>query len=137
MSWALYTTLTARNRAIEAMVALFALLWAAIVMTYAVRGTMPLAWAGVAQSAQWHLPAALLGTCALHMIGTVTTRAAPLPAILRTIGMAGMTCIFALLAYQGIGQSAAPTYAFIAACCAAGALNAARDARYAREVSRA
>lgn len=137
MSWSFYTTLTARNRAIEAMVAVFALLWASVVMAYAVRGTEPLAWTGAAPEAQWYHPAALLFACVLHMAGTAITRPSPVPALLRTLGMAGMSLIFSHLAWHGLGSSAAPTYAFIASCCAAGALNALRDARYAREVCRA
>lgn len=137
MSWSLYTTLTARNRAIEAMVAMFALIWAIVVLSYAFRGNMPLAWANPAASAQWHHPAVLLMASALHMTGTALNRPAPAPAILRAAGMAIMTLTFGHLSWAGIGSSAAPTYAFIAACCAAGAMNAAKDARYAKEVVRA
>lgn len=136
MTWTLYVTLTARNRAIEAMVALFALIWAVVVLSYALRGTMPLAWAGAAPAAQWHIPMVLLSASALHMAGTALTRETALPAVLRAMGMAGMVLTFGYLSWRGLGSSAAPTYAFIASCCAAGFLNAARDARYAREVAR-
>lgn len=137
MSWSLYTALTARNRAIEAIIALFALLWASLVLSYALRGTGPLIWAGVPAHAQWHAPTVMLGACLVHMLGTVLNRPKPLPAIMRAAAMAVMGILFASLAWRGLGQSAAPTYAFIAATCAAGAVNAARDARYAREVARA
>lgn len=137
MSWSIYITLTARNRAIEAMVAMFALIWAGVVLSYAMSGTMPLAWAGATPDAQWHHPGALLAAGVLHMAGTALNRPAPLPAILRAIGMASMAATFAHLSWQGLGQSAAPTYAFIAACCAAGVVNAVKDARFAREVARA
>lgn len=137
MSWSLYTTLTARNRAIEAMVALFALIWAGVVLSYALRGTMPLAWVTPDASAQWHHPAVLLAACTLHMAGTALTRPSPAPAILRVIGMAIMAMTFGHLSWAGLGTSAAPTYAAHAAACILGAVNAARDARYAREVRRA
>lgn len=137
MSWSLYTALTARNRAIEAIIALFALLWASLVLSYALRGTGPLIWAGVPEDAQWHAPTIMLGACLVHMAGTVLIRPRPLPAIMRAVAMMVMAVMFAALAYRGLGQSAAPTYAFIAATCMAGAFNAARDARYARELSRA
>lgn len=137
MSWTLYTTLTARNRAVEAMVALFALIWAVVVLSYALRGTMPLSWAGAPPEAQWHHPVVLLVAGALHMAGTALNRPMPLPPMMRAAGMALMTATFAHLAWRGIGSSAAPTYAFIACCCLAGALNATKDARYAREVNRA
>lgn len=137
MSWSLYITLTARNRAIEAMVAMFALIWAAVVMSYALRGTMPLSWAGAATDGQWHHPAVLLSASAMHMAGTALTRAAPLPALMRVAGMTVMSLTFGHLSISGLGSSAAPTYAFIAACCLAGAFNATKDARYAREVNRA
>lgn len=137
MSWTLYTTLTARNRAIEAIVAVFALLWAAVVLSYAISGTMPLEWVTPDAAAQWHHPAVLLAACALHMTGTALTRPSPAPAILRVVGMSIMALTFGHLSWSGIGTSAAPTYAAHAAACVLGAFNAAKDARYAREVSRA
>lgn len=137
MTWSLYTALTARNRAIEAIVALFGLFWGCLVLSYALGGTMPLAWAGMAEDQQWHIPAFVLGACALHMAGTAMMRPVPLPAILRAVGMAAMAAAFAFLALRGIGQSAAPTYVFLCGTCLAGAWNAARDARYAKEVARA
>lgn len=137
MSWTLYTTLTARNRAIEAMVAFFALTWATVVLSYALRGTMPLAWVNPAASSQWHHPAILLVGSALHMTGTALNRPRQMPAILRVAGMAIMSLTFGHLCWAGLGSSAAPTYAFISACCLAGAVSALRDARYAREVHRA
>jgi hypothetical protein len=138
MAWALYTALTARNRAIEAGVAFFALFWASVVLSYALSGKAPLSWAVPPGMEQWVHPAVLLGACAIHMAGTALNRPAPLPAILRAFGMLAMAGVFGHLSWQGLGLSAGPTYAAIMASCILGASNAAKDAHFARsEVRRA
>ena len=92
MTWTLYTTLTARNRAIEALVAILMAIWAGVVLSYALRGLQPLAWAGIGPDAQWRYIATAVLSCVLHMAGTQLAGPAPLPAIMRAVGMAGMAC---------------------------------------------
>lgn len=136
MTWSLYTTLTARNRAIEALVAILMAIWAGVVLSYALRGLQPLAWAGIGPDAQWRYIATAVLSCVLHMAGTQLAGPAPLPAIMRAVGMAGMAALLAVLAWCGLGSSHAPTYGMAMLACVAGVHNALRDAHYAREVIR-
>ena len=137
MTWALYTRLTARNRAIEALVAGFVFFWSIIVLQYWASGTNPLGWAGLPEARQWQHPAALLAACVLHMAGTALDRPWPLPALMRAAAMASMASVMAHLSWLGGGQSAMPTYLALSAACLGGLMVALRDARFAREVNRA
>lgn len=137
MTWVIYTRLTAQNRAAEAAVALFCLIWAAMVAQYWAQGTGPLDWAGIPRANQWQHPAALALAGALHWTGMALARPHPLPPLMRATAMAAMAGTFAHLAIMGAGQSALPTYAALAAACLGGVIVALRDLHYASEVRRA
>lgn len=132
MSYTLYAQLTAKARALEMIVAVFAAFWAFQVLIYALTGTEPLAWAGMKGQDGAILPGALLALGGIHAAGTWGWRRGAHAAVARAIAMAGMTVCFAYLAFMGSGTSAAPTYFGIAIACFGAVFPAAKDAHYAR-----
>lgn len=134
MTWAIYTKLTSHSRVAESIVAIFALFWAAWVATLIGQGGTPLKWVGLAGAAQYAIPAALCVSGLLHVAGLRLIHIMPLSAIMRAVGLAGMAMVFGSLSYVGMQSSAGPTYFAFACACFGGAFNAARDARYAKEL---
>jgi hypothetical protein len=132
VTWAIYTQITAKARALEMLIAVFVAFWAFQVLIYAMTGTGPLAWAGLIGRAELAVPLVLLTLGALHWLGTWLADHGPLPAVARAVSMVGMALVFAALSWAGGGTSAAPTYAGIALACLGAAIPAAKDARYAR-----
>ena len=134
MTWAIYTQLTSHSRVAESIVAIFALFWAAWVATLIGQGGTPMRWVGLDGPWQYLVPAALCASGLLHVAGLRLIHIMPLSAIMRAVGLAGMALVFGSLSYIGMQSSAGPTYFAFASACFGGAFNAARDARYAKEL---
>jgi hypothetical protein len=132
MTWSIYTQLTSHSRGVESIVAMFCLFWAAWVSALIGQGGTPMQWAGMTGSAQYTIPALLALSGALHVVGLRLLRVMPLSAILRAVGMLGMSGVFGWLCWTGLRSTAGPTYLAFTAACLGGVLNAVRDARYAR-----
>lgn len=135
MTWAIYTQLTSQSRVAESIVAMFALFWAAWVATLVGLGGSPMKWAGMYGNDQYTIPAALCLSGLLHVVGLRLIHIVPLSAIMRAVGLMIMALSFGALSYLGMRSSAGPTYFAFACACFGGAFNAARDARYAKELA--
>jgi len=134
MTWAIYTQLTSHSRAIESIVAMFCLFWAAWVSVLIGQGGTPMRWVGLDGSAQFVVPALLCLSGLMHVTGLRLIHIMPLSAVLRALGLIGMALVFGMLAYVGLKSSAGPTYFAFSCACLGGAFNAARDAHYAKEL---
>ena len=134
MTWAIYTQLTSHSRAAESIVAIFCLFWAAWVATLIGQGGTPMKWVGLYGSSRYAVPALLFLSGVMHVAGLRLIHIMPLSAIMRALGLIGMALTFGALSYVGMKSSAGPTYFAFASACLGGAFNAARDARYAKEL---
>lgn len=134
MTWTIYTSLTSHARVAESVVAMFCLFWAAWVSALIGQGFTPMLWTGLEGGAQYLVPLLLSLSGLLHVTGLRLLNVMPLSAVLRAIGLGSMAAVFGLLCYFGLKSSAGPTYFAFTLLCMGGAVNAVRDARYAKDL---
>lgn len=126
-SWIIYVRIAAANRAVEALVAAWAILWGALVLLYRVTdGAGP----GAARADDARFAVALVLAGAVHMVATNITVAHWAPATARALAMTALATTFGHLAWAAGSVSAAMSCAGYAIAALGGVRSAALDARY-------